>query len=175
MINQESTLAALLLFLAAICSPTWSEAGPLSYHYPKSDCLVCDAPSIPPIGVDALNQSGGDAYKAVDALTPAAASGDLGAQISITFIMQDRLNGHLSGNSTEPFTWRETWAWWKIAAHGSNYMATLLGGAYFKGSHGLTKNERLSACLEMGDTTRTAHDRVRDCFLKYDSHGDVWK
>ncbi len=106
---------------------------------------------------------------------PAATAGDLGAQISITFIMQDRLNEHLAGQSPEPFTWRESWGWWKITAYRSAYMAALLGGAYSIGLPGLPKNEKLGMCLETGDLAKSPHDRVQGCFMKYGDRDDVWK
>jgi hypothetical protein len=130
---------------------------------------------MPYIGRNALNANGGDAYMAVDALIPAAASGDLQAQISIAYIMQGRLNGHFRGISNQPFTWRETWAWWKITAFRSDYMAGLLGGAYSGGLHGLPKNEKLGACLELGKINMSIHDRVQGCFMKYGSPSEVWK
>lgn len=64
---------------------------------------ACDAPSLPALGHAALQDSNGDAYKAVKKLLPAASAGDVNAQISIAFIMRDRLNGHLGGASRYPF------------------------------------------------------------------------
>src|SRR5258708_2069929 len=76
-----------------------------------------DMPGIPAIGQKALALAHDDAYKAVRLLQLAATSGQVDAQASIAFIMFDRLNGHRRGTASRLFTWRETWNWWRLAAH----------------------------------------------------------
>lgn len=143
-----------------------AQCDPMSPYRNGAFCGACDAPQTPPAGVEALRLSHDDAYVAVSHLLPAAEAGDLQSEISIAFIMQDRLAGHLSGKSKEPFTWRECYTWWTITAYKSAGMAALLGGLYWGGLYGLPKNEKLGTCLEIGDS-RPVHDRVAECFKQF--------
>lgn len=131
-------------------------------------CGPCDAPDMPLVGHQALLYAHGDAYQAIAHLLPAAEAGEMNAQISVAFIMQDWLNGHLRGRSKEPFSWRESWVWWHVVAYKNAYMASLLGGAYSQGAHGLPQNERLGHCLGLRDA-RPVSDRVADCFRQFGS------
>lgn len=127
---------------------------------------ACDAPSLPALGRAALQDSNGDAYKAVKKLLPAASAGDVNAQISIAFIMQDRLNGHLGGASRYPFSWREMWSWYLLAAQKSGRMLSELAAGYFYGEKGLQKNEKLGDCLATDDG-QPASSRISNCFERY--------
>jgi hypothetical protein len=126
-----------------------------------------DVRTYPEIGRHALLAHNCNAYLAVDSLMPKAAKGDVNAVISVAQIMLDRLNGHLTGSSREPFTWRENWVWWHIAAYESWYTAQFLGTSYRLGERGLPKNEGLGRCLETVSVERTRAD-VHLCFERFE-------
>lgn len=131
-------------------------------------CGPCDLPGLPELGRAALRESQNDAYKAVDRLLPAAATDSVDAQFSIAIIMQHWLLGHLTGQSQEPFTWRESWVWWHVVAYKSDLAAMLLGGFYVTGEHGLPANQMLAHCLVVGSAQpQPTRERVADCFKRY--------